>query len=331
MKFRIGYRTVKTALGTAIAIILAQYLGLENFTSAGILTILCIKVTKKRSLRASWDRVLACAIAMGLSSLFFEMFGYHPVVIGFMLMVFIPVAVMARAADGIVSSSVIMLHIYSAGQVTFSLLLNELGIVIVGIGVALLMNLYMPSADQQLHKYQIQIEENFKKIFLEIVSFLRNGDSRWDGRELTETADLLEKAKALASQDVENNLMRNENLYYQYFKIREKQFDLIERVLPAVTSIPSIVEQGELIADFMEELSEAVKPGNTVLVYLEKLYRMKTEFETMELPKTREEFEARASLLHFVNEMESYLLLKRSFKGINHKNSMNQNDSEVAN
>ncbi|MCM3669560.1 aromatic acid exporter family protein [Mesobacillus maritimus] len=331
MKFRIGYRTVKTALGTAIAIILAQYLGLENFTSAGILTILCIKVTKKRSLRASWDRVLACAIAMGLSSLFFEMFGYHPVVIGFMLMVFIPVAVMARAADGIVSSSVIMLHIYSAGQVTFSLLLNELGIVIVGIGVALLMNLYMPSADQQLHKYQIQIEENFKKIFLEIVSFLRNGDSRWDGRELTETADLLEKAKALASQDVENNLMRNENLYYQYFKIREKQFDLIERVLPAVTSIPSQVEQGELIADFMEELSEAVKPGNTVLVYLEKLYRMKTEFETMELPKTREEFEARASLLHFVNEIESYLLLKRSFKGINHKNNMNQKDPEVAN
>jgi len=331
VKFRIGYRTMKTALGTAIAIILAQYLGLENFTSAGILTILCIKVTKKRSLRASWDRVLACAIAMGLSSLFFEMFGYHPVVIGFMLMVFIPVAVMAGAADGIVSSSVIMLHIYSAGQVTFSLLLNELGIVIVGIGVALLMNLYMPSADQQLHKYQIQIEENFKKIFLEIVSFLRNGDSRWDGRELTETADLLEKAKALASQDVENNLMRNENLYYQYFKIREKQFDLIERVLPAVTSIPSQVEQGELIADFMEELSEAVKPGNTVLVYLEKLYRMKTEFETMELPKTREEFEARASLLHFVNEIESYLLLKRSFKGINHKNNMNQKDPEVAN
>ena len=331
VKFRIGYRTMKTALGTAIAIILAQYLGLENFTSAGILTILCIKVTKKRSLRASWDRVLACAIAMGLSSFFFEMFGYHPVVIGFMLMVFIPVAVMARAADGIVSSSVIMLHIYSAGQVTFSLLLNELGIVFVGIGVALLMNLYMPSADQQLQKYQIQIEENFKKIFLEIVSFLRNGDSRWDGRELTETAELLEKAKALASQDVENNLMRNENLYYQYFKIREKQFDLIERALPAVTSIPSQVEQGELIADFMEELSEAVKPGNTVLVYLEKLYRMKTEFETMELPKTREEFEARASLLHFVNEMERYLLLKRSFKGIDHKNSMNQNDSEVAN
>lgn len=317
MKFKIGYRTLKTALGTAVSIILAQYIGLQNFTSAGILTILCIKVTKKRSLRASWDRILACVIAMIFSSVFFELIGYHPLVIGLLLLFFIPVAVMARAADGIVSSSVIMLHIYSAGQVTFGLLLNELGIVLVGVGVALVMNLYMPSSDDKLEEYQIQIEENFKKIFIEIGLFLRTGDMNWGGAELTETARLLERAKALAFQDVENHLLRSENLYYQYFKIREKQFDIIERVLPSITSIPYQVQQGEMVAEFVEELSKGIKPGNTVLFYLEKLYRMRTEFVDMDLPKTREEFEARAALLHFVNEMEQYLLLKRSFKGLN--------------
>jgi uncharacterized membrane protein YgaE (UPF0421/DUF939 family) len=331
MKFKIGYRTIKTAFGTALSIILAQYLGLQNFTSAGILTILCIKVTKKRSLRASWDRILACLIAMLFSALFFELIGYQPLVIGLMLLVFIPVAVMAKAAEGIVSSSVIMLHIYSAGQVTSSLLLNELGLVLIGIGIALIMNLYMPSADAKLEEYQIKIEENFKRILTEIVVFLRNGESNWGGEELTETATWLEQAKALASQDVENNLLRNENLYYQYFKIREKQFEIIERVLPSVTSIPHQVEQGHLIAEFVEQLSKAVKPGNTVLYYLEKLYRMRTEFEGMELPKTREEFEARAALLHFVNEMEQYLLLKRSFKGLKTPEETNQNASEVVN
>jgi uncharacterized membrane protein YgaE (UPF0421/DUF939 family) len=331
MKFKIGYRTIKTAFGTALSIILAQYLGLQNFTSAGILTILCIKVTKKRSLRASWDRILACLIAMLFSSVFFELIGYHPLVIGLMLLVFIPVAVMARAADGIVSSSVIMLHIYSAGQVTLSLLVNELGIVLIGIGIALIMNLYMPSSDAKLEDYQIKIEDNFKKILTEIVVFLRNGESNWGGEELTETVALLEKAKAVALQDVENNLLRNENLYYQYFKIREKQFEIIERVLPSVTSIPHQVEQGRLIAEFVEQLSKAVKPGNTVIYHLEKLYRMRTEFEGMELPKTREEFEARAALLHFMNEMEQYLLLKRSFKGLKTQEGTNQNGSEVVN
>lgn len=48
---KIGYRTVKTAIGTASAIALAQWLHLENFASAGIITILCIQVTKKSRCR----------------------------------------------------------------------------------------------------------------------------------------------------------------------------------------------------------------------------------------------------------------------------------------
>ena len=48
MKFRIGYRTIKTAVGTAISILIAQQLGLDNFASAGILTILCIQGYEKK-------------------------------------------------------------------------------------------------------------------------------------------------------------------------------------------------------------------------------------------------------------------------------------------
>jgi uncharacterized membrane protein YgaE (UPF0421/DUF939 family) len=316
VKFRIGYRTLKTALGTAVSIMIAQYFGLGNFVSAGILTILCIQVTKKRSLQASWHRFLACIIAMVFSALFFEGVMYHPLVIGLLLLFFIPTVVMAGAKEGVVSSSVIIMHIYSAGNVTAGLLINELGIITIGIGVALVMNLYMPSVDNKLEEYQREIESHFKKIFSEIANYLRNNDSSWDGRELTETARLIEKAKALALLDVENNILRDENLYYQYFKIREKQFEIIERVLPSITTIPRQVEQGTMVAEFVETLSKGINPGNTVLFHLEKLMRMKAEFENMELPKTRDEFEARAGLLHFVNEMEQFLLLKRSFKGL---------------
>lgn len=316
MKFRIGYRTIKTALGTALSILIAQYLGFGNFVSAGILTILCIQVTKKRSLQASWHRFLACLIAMVFSALFFEGIMYHPIVIGLLLLFFIPTVVMAGAKEGVVSSSVIIMHIYSAGKVTSALLLNELGIVTIGIGVALVMNLYMPSVDNKLEEYQRDIEANFKKIFSEIAKYLKTNDFSWDGRELTETERLIEKAKALALMDVENNILRDENLYYQYFKIREKQFEIIERVLPSITTIPRQVEQGTMVAEFVDALSRGINPGNTVLFFLEKLMRMKAEFENMELPKTREEFEARAALLHFVNEMEQFLLLKRSFKGL---------------
>lgn len=68
--FKIGYRTLKTALGTASAIYIAQLLGLHNFVSTGIITILCIQVTKKRSLQASWARFAACILAIVFSYAF---------------------------------------------------------------------------------------------------------------------------------------------------------------------------------------------------------------------------------------------------------------------
>lgn len=316
MKLRIGYRTLKTAVGTSLSIILAQAFGLESFVSAGILTILCIKVTKKKSLRASWDRILACLLVMMFGAVFFELIAYNPLVIGLLLLFFIPTAVKFKAQDGIVSSSVILLHIYSAGQISMGIIVNEMGIIIIGIGVALIMNLYMPSNEPKLDVYQEQIEEKFKKIFLEIVHYLRTNESDWDGKEITQVAKLIEDAKTLAFRDVENQLLKQENIYYHYFSIREKQFEIIERVLPIITTINPMVRQRDIVADFMEELAEGINPGNSANIYLEKIMNMKHEFENMEMPKTREEFEARAALLHFTNEMERYLIIKSTFKGL---------------
>ncbi|EDL64594.1 aromatic acid exporter family protein [Bacillus sp. SG-1] len=315
--FRIGYRTAKTAVGTAIAILIAQWFGLENFASAGILTILCIQDTKKKSLKAAWSRFLACILAIVFASILFELLFYHPIIIGLLLLFFIPTTVMLKITQGIVTSSVIILHVYSAQNVTVDLIVNELGIISIGIGIALLANLYMPSVENKLIAYQEQIEENFHRIFTEIVRYLRtNEDKGWAGKEITEVEKLINEAKTLAFKDVENHFLRHESLYYLYFKMREKQFDILQRLLPLVTSISSKVEQRKMVADFMEELSEHIHPGNTALLYLKKLYDMKVKFEEMELPQTREEFEARAALYQFLKEMEDYLLIKSSFKGI---------------
>lgn len=317
MRFKIGYRTIKTALGMTISILLAQALDLQNFASAGILTVLCIKVTKLKSLRASWDRILACIIALAFSSVFFELIAYHPVVIGLLILFFIPTVVMFKASEGIVSSTVIILHIFMAKEVTPALILNELGIILIGIGVALVMNLYIPSLDNKLEDYRKLIEGNFKKIFDEIVIYLRTHESSWDGKEITETSKLIDEARQLAFLDIENHFLRTENFYYQYFKIRDKQFEIIERVLPIVTSLTLEVEQAKMIADFIDDLSDHIHPGNTANIFLDKIANMRVQFQNMELPVTRDEFETRAALLHFVKEMEEYLIIKSKLYSMN--------------
>ena len=132
---------------------------------------------------------------MPFSALFFEGLGYQPLVIGLILLFFIPFIVMLKAKDGVVTSSVIILHIFSAHHISIPIFLNELGVIVTGIGVALIMNLYMPSVDKQMDNYQEKIEENFKRIFFEMIRYLRTGDSDWDGREITETARIIRKRK----------------------------------------------------------------------------------------------------------------------------------------
>jgi uncharacterized membrane protein YgaE (UPF0421/DUF939 family) len=314
--FKIGYRTLKTAIGTALSIWIAQSVGLQNFVSSGILTILCIQVTKKRSLLTAWARFISCIIGILFSYLFFEGIGYHPITIGLLLLVFIPTLVALKAKEGIVTSSVIILHFYLAEDFTLEFVLNELGIIVIGIGVALILNLYMPSMENTLKLYQQQIEDYFRIIFYEIERYLRTNNTDWDGKEITLAAELIEKAKTLAFRDVENHFLRHENMYYHYFQMREKQLEILERVLPIVTSITQTVEQSLIIADFIRELRETIHPGNTAIKFLKKLDEMRKSFQEMELPQSREEFEARAALFQFLREMEQYLQIKHSYKGM---------------
>lgn len=315
-KFSIGYRTLKTALGASIAIAIAQYFDLQFFSAAGILTVLCVQPTKKKSVHAVYTRVVASIIGIILAYLFFEIFGYNPVVLGLMILLFIPTIVSFKVSAGFVSSAVIIMHIYSVADFTLDLLYNELALMAIGYSVGLLVNMYMPDIQPELNYYRHKIEILYKKIFSEIAKYLREGDTLWDGKELVEAVEVLNKAKALAFHDVENHLTRKENLYYLYFDMREKQLEIIERVLPKITALPVIVQQSELVSVFMDDLSENVHSGNTASHYREKLEDVKVEFAKMPLPDDHQTFLAMAALYQFIEEMDAYLAIKQSFKGM---------------
>lgn len=97
--------------------------------------------------------------------------------------------------EGIVTSSVIILHLYMSGGITLAFIWNEVQLITVGIGVALLMNLYMPSLDRKLIAYRKKIEDNFAVIFAEIERYLLTGEQDWTGKEIPETHQLITEAK----------------------------------------------------------------------------------------------------------------------------------------
>lgn len=315
-KFSIGYRTLKTALGASVAIAIAQYLELNFYTAAGILTILCIQPTKRKSVHAVYTRIVSSLVGLTYAFIFFEIFGYHAFVLGIVLILFIPTIVSLGVAEGFVSSAVIMMHVFFTADFTVDLLFNELLLMAVGFGMGLFVNMYMPDIKKDILAYQQKTEQLFAKILAEIAGYLRNGDSLWDGNELIEATKVLNAAKTLAYQDVQNHLSRKDNIYYVYFDMRERQLEIIERVLPKITALPVMTEQAPLIATFLEDLSEHVHGGNTASHFLEKLDKVKEEFAKMPLPKDHATFLAMAAMYQFIEEMDEYLVIKQSFKGL---------------
>ncbi|MGM8214055.1 aromatic acid exporter family protein [Bacillaceae bacterium W0354] len=312
--FKIGYRTIKTAIGAPISMLIAQMIGLDNYISAAILTILCIKATRRRSFLSAWYRLYACLVAIIISATVFYLFGYTPVTFGLVLIIFIPITVKLNITEGIITSSVIILHLYGAGYVSLNLFVNEIILLMVGLGVALLLNLYMPSLEYELEQIQTKLESKFSTILKEIGLYLRTGDREWSGQELTEAAILIDKAKSLASRDVENHLLRSHHPFNHYFHMRERQLDNLEQMLPLISRLRVSEEEHEYIGKMFEELSDHVHPGNTAIKFLEQLKNIRDRFNKEPLPENKEQFEERANLYLLLNEIEQYLIIKRSYK-----------------
>lgn len=290
---------------------LAQQFDLMFPASAGIITILCIQVTVKQSFRTVGNRILASLLGLAIGMALFALLGYTPLAIMLAILIFLPLAVRFRIQEGFVSSMVIMLHLYATQRMDLALIANELALLLIGVGVALVVNLYMPSLDKELKEMQAQVEKNFIRILKEFSYYLRHGESDWDGREMIETPGLLNQAIQLASRSVDNRLgKREEDPYYQYFVMRDKQFELLERMMPIVSTLDAQVPQGHQIADFLERLSDSVHPGNTAYRFLDQLRVMRHEIKETGLPTSREEFETRAALFVLLREIERYLFIK---------------------
>ncbi|MDQ0889817.1 uncharacterized membrane protein YgaE (UPF0421/DUF939 family) [Paenibacillus sp. V4I9] len=308
---KIGFRTIKTAIGVSIAILLAETLHLQYFSSAGILTLLCIQKSRKQSLQAALTRFCACMLGMFFSSAVFSIIGYFPYSFLVLLLLFIPFCVRLRIQEGIASSSVIVMHAYLQEKVGLSFFINEFLVVLIGLGVALLINAYMPSADKQLNACKTEIDWLICTILNEIAAYLKDGYTLWDGKELLQLSNALKKAKALALLDIENSIQQKVGSYYSYFERKQQQYYSLERMLPHVSRITVQMEQGIRIGEFVLELSGHLRnPGQTPSLagYLHKsLHGIREYHKQLPLPETRHEFENRASLFAVANELDLFV------------------------
>jgi len=301
---KIGFRTLKTAIGVSLSTFLASAVGLEFFTAAGILTLLCIQKTRKKSFQAIIQRLFACLLGLAASSVMFSVAGVHPLNIFLLFILFIPLLVLLRIQAGIASSSVIIMHTYVQDSIQTAFLVNELGIIFVGLSTAFLLNMYMPGIDKTLAKYKEDINRNFAVVLKEFARYLKEGDGLWDGKEMLVLQKLLDEARNLSIYVEENNFSRKKNGCREEFDRKLLQFQVMERMLPIVSRINVKLEQGERFAEFLNMLALHIDDTQDPSLYTEKLRSIREYHKRLPMPVTREEFETRANLFSLANELE---------------------------
>ena len=64
---------------------------------------------------------------------------------------------------------------------------------------------------------------------------------------------------------------------------------------------------------FTEDVAKEIYENNDCINLINKLDSLRKTYQAMELPKTREEFENRALLFQFLNDLEEFLIIKKEF------------------
>ena len=135
----------------------------------------------------------------------------------------------------------------------------------------------------------------------------------WKGEEITKVAEIIEAAETLVIRDKENHLLRDYHLYEQYFTMRKRQFSIIKQMLPIIARINKRDEMSLELALFFVELSEAVHPGDTSIIFIHRLQELNELLKNQPLPKTEETFQLRASITQLLFLLETYFLIKANY------------------
>ena len=308
------HRVIKTAFGTFFAIYAAQVLGIKYGVTAGIVAIISIQATKKESVKIAVERFFASLVGLFIAAVFFYFFGYSPLVFGAFVLVFMPVCLKFNLFQGFLATVVLATHILAEKQLSFSILLNEVEILVLGAATAVVLNLYMPDVTQKLENTHQEVNRLMKKLLNYMGDELITGAIFIDEDEtFKELKRQLNIGRDLAFKDYNNAFFYASRYQIELFNMKREQYKVLVRMRRHFYRFYLSSEHTYIIADFTSEVSDSIGVDLIYKKALKDLETVKETFRNMPLPQTRGEFENRAVLYQFLNDVEEFLEIKEEF------------------
>lgn len=309
----ISQRTIKLILATCLACLVASFLDLSSAVSAGIIALLSLSDTRRSTLKLARNRFFSMILALTIGVLAFQLLGFHLWSLGLYLALYIPIAYKTGLEIGITPSSVLVGHLLVQESISPDLLVNEFLLFAIGTGFALLVNLYMPSREEEISHYYTLVEEKLKNILLRFNYYLSRGDGRNKAQLVDELDSLLEEALRLVYLDHSNHLFHQTDYHIHYFEMRQSQSRILRNMAQQINTCQLAASETLILAQLFSKIAGQLSQTNPASSLLDDIERFLEVFRNRSLPKTREEFETRATLLQLLREAKTFIQVKVDF------------------
>ena len=304
--------TIKTAIAATLSLLVAQVLGLKFSSSAGIITILDIFESRKATIKGGLKRTLSATIALVLGILVFEIFDYKTWAFGLYLLLFVPISFLLKIELGLSPSSVVVTHLLSYGEINSSIIFNELGLILIGTGFAMLTNLYAPESKDELKKWIKDIDEDIKDILIFFGDTLVNNlDVKIYEGKIKKLEDDINKALNLAIIENDNRIENSKNLLIG-LSHREREMDLLMEMYDDLKSIPKEYADGKLISDLIVDTANNLSDNGDMVKVKKRIEFLEEHFHMMELPETHEDFIIRSSIFQVFRSLNQFIDISKN-------------------
>lgn len=309
-------QAIKIAVGSSAAIYVAEVLNLEYAISAGSIALLTLVTTKWETVKLSWFRLVTFLVSSVLAWIVFTQIQSEWLAYGIYIFLIVIVSEEFGWKATISVNAVIGMHFMAKRDFEASFVFNEFLLVLIGITVAVVLNLFYDYAGQRkdLVRNMRYTENRMQMILGAIAAYLADKEMQYDIwaaiREL-ESQIRIFIDDAYEYQD--NTFQSHPEYYINYFEMRMKQCNTIHDLHYEMKRIRKMPQQALIISEYVLYMMDYVTERNEPTAQMDKLKEIFQHIKEDKLPTTREEFESQAMLYHILMDLEDFLVYKKRF------------------
>lgn len=313
------------AVAFFVSVFISQSLGLINPITAGVVTLLSIQTTKKQTILIAIKRLFGFIITIFLSVFIFYIFGFSLFNFGIFVLVFAIISSALKISIGLAPNVVMASHIFLENKIEISFLKNEIYIFLIGLLIAILVNLIIPYFKNRDRIDRVKLDNHIKNMLVYLSNLLNENylieDTQNDRElyflyingEISKIKKYIEKYEKDLIKNIENDLFGNNFYDLEYLELRQRQFSILTKIYEQSKKIDSSYLQTQKISNFIEEIHDNYDEENTAIELIEKANNLLIFFKRGDLPRTRIEFENRAILFIILEDLITFLREKYKF------------------